>query len=304
MVVYRYNFRDYGHEFLQFLGNDQGEFGQENIFYTQLNSTTMFTITEAAEYIHVYNLDPESLSFDTVESTNHMIFGDSPCLASYETPSPRLYLTGGYTNISDYYEIYDLFWIFDLEEYSWKRGRDMNYARYSHWCVVAHNTLWVMGTVSEIETVDINTTDIYNAQWSVHSNLSITDNLTAFGVVSTHGISQSDCDWGYEGTLCNDRSIYIVGGWIGDYDSGHSADTVYIIDTEWGNMTYDELPFGISALSMVRIGGTIYGFGGWNATSSWLDGHSLDILIEHELLSERDCLVSTEWFSMFYEPLQ
>ena len=180
----------------------------------------------------------------------------------------------------------------------------MNYVRYSHGCVVADNILWVVGTVSEIEIININTTDIYSAEWSVYSNFSISDNLIAFGVVSTHVISQSDCQWfGYEGTLCNDHSIYIVGGWIGDFDSGHNSDTVYIINTEWGNMTNDTLAFGVSAISTVLAVGSIYGFGGWNATSSWRDGHSRCILMRHDLLRKCDCVISTELLSMFSEIL-
>ena len=289
MVVYdtNYNsFTNYGDDFLLFLGNDHGERGQRNIFYTQLNSTTLFTFTAAAEYIHVYNLDPASLSFQTVEPINHIMFGDSPCLASSNTLSDiaQLYITGGYTNSSTFYEIYPFFWIFDLIEYSWTRGNDMNFARYSHGCIVADDMLWVMGTVPQIETINI--TDIGNAKWAVCNNLSVEGNLTAFGVVSTHDIDPIWCRmFGVNGTFCNDHSIYIIGGWVVDYDSGHNSDTVYIIDTKWGNMTYNTLPFGVSALPTIRLGGTIYGFGGWNATSKWRDGHSLDISMRHDLLS-------------------
>ena len=275
------SFRDYGEDFLSFLGNEQGERGQGSVFYTQL-STTLFTIPQNDNYIHVYDLNPATLSFRTLEQSLPITVGDAACLASSNTPSPRLYLTGGYTNYSGYYEIYPFFWIFDLENYAWTRGNDMNYARYSHGCVVVDDTLWTMGTVSEIET--INVTDIYNAEWSVHNNLSIAANLSAFGVVSTNDISLLRCGW-YGINNCNNHSIFIIGGWIGDRHSGQNSDVVYIIDTEWGNMTYDTLPFGVSAISTILFDGSIYVFGGWNATDNWWDGQPLDHLITYELLS-------------------
>ena len=283
--------RDYGEDFLLFLGNDHGERGQGSTFYTQIGESTLFTMSDTDDYIHVYDLNPATLSFHTLEPAIPITVGDAACLASSETPSPRLYITGGYMDISDYYEIDPFFWIFDLEEYSWGRGSDMNYARYSHGCIVADDMLWVMGTVPQIETINI--TDIDNAEWAVYNNLSIEVNLTAFGVVSSHGVDPQLCGmFGFIGTLCNDHSIYIIGGWIGDQDSGHNSDTVYIIDTKWGNMTYNALPFGVSELATVLFKGSIYGFGGWNATSSRRDGYSLDTSIKHQLLS--DPLVTEE----------
>ena len=290
MVAYGDILRDFGSEFLKFLGNEQGERGQGNVFYTQMyykNTTALFTIPEAAEYIHVYDLNPETLSFHTLEPAIPMTVGDAACLASSETPNPRLYIVGGYTNISGYHEIYPFFWIFDLEEYSWDRGNDMNYARYRHGCIVVDDLLWVMGTVPQIET--INLTDAYNAEWSVHGNLSLVDNLRDFGVVTSQSAScPSMC-----ASYCNCHSIYIIGGWIGEQDSGHNSDTVYIIDTISGYMTYDTLPFGLSALSTIMLKGTIYGFGGWNASSNWRDGHLLDISIKNEMLSGHEVHIMT-----------
>ena len=109
MVVYNgNNFREYGDEFLEFLGNEDGESGQGNGFYTQTyyqNTTTLFTLPHAAEYIHFYDLIPETLSFRTLEPAIPITVADSACLASSNTPSPRLYITGGYMNFSNYYEI-------------------------------------------------------------------------------------------------------------------------------------------------------------------------------------------------------
>ena len=287
--------RDYGDDFLLFLGNDHGERGQGNVFYTQLNSSTLFTISKTSGSIHVYDLRADLLSFHDMEESIQYRIGDAACLASSETPSPRLYITGGYTNYSGYYEIYPFFWTFDLEEYSWKRAVDMKYARYRHGCVVVDDALWVMGTVPQIETIDI--TDIDNSEWSVQSNLSIDANLTAFGVVSTHGISQATCQWyGFEGVRCDNHSVYIIGGWVGNYDSGYNSDTVYIIDTEYRNMSTNALPYSVSALSAVMVKGGIYGFGGWNATINWWHGHTLDHLVKHQMLS-----IDSEHFAQVHE---
>ena len=95
-------------------------------------------------------------------------------------------------------------------------------------------------------------------------------------------MSQSDCDL-HQINHCH--SIYIVGGWVGDYDSGHNSDIVYIIDTESRNVSTSTLPYSVSSLSTVMVGGSIYGLGGWNAEKNWWDGHSLDPLIKHELFS-------------------
>ena len=256
MVVFENGgFRDYGTDFLNLLGNDDGEYG--NVFYTQIGGM-LYTISDAADYIHVYDLNPESLSFDIIytEPGIPITVGDGPCLASSDTPGPHLYVTGGYQNTSISFEIYKTFWILDLANNSWSPGSHMNFGRYRHGCIVVDDTLWVMGTVAQIEIIDI--TDLDNVEWSVHSELSIPGNLTDFGLVSTH-----------------DHSIFLIGGSIGvigDHDSSYNSDIVYIIDTKYGNLTTETLPYAVSGLSAMRVDGTIYGFGGRNdeKLDSWI----------------------------------
>lgn len=262
MVVYNTNsksFRSYGDNFLGIIGNGNGERGQGSVFYTQINNTTLFIISQTDNFIHVYDLNPETLSFHTLEPAIPGTVGDLACLASSEVPSPRLYITGGYHNTNDVFEVYAHFWNFDLEEYSWNRSVDMNHPRYGHGCIVVNDTLWVMGTVPQFES--INMMDIHHSEWTMDNELLFPNalNLSNFGVV----------EWNH--------SIYIIGGW--DNDEGYNSDTVYIFSTKTGNMMYDTLPFGVSSLSAVRITNTIYGFGGWN-------GNALDSLLTVELLSE------------------
>ena len=278
MVVWEFEegyFRDYGTDFLNLLGNDHGEYG--SVSYAQLQNT-LYTVSEFADYIHVYDLNPESLSFGTINSEPGIpiTVGHAPCLASSETPTPRLYITGGYQNTSTSFEIYRSFWILDLGTNDWSSGRHMNSGRFRHGCIVVDDSLWVMGTVPQIETINI--TDIPNAEWSVHSNLSLPENLTDFGVVSTHDISQSYCDW-FGVNHCNDHSIFIIGGWTGTTETGYDSDVVYIVDTKHANLTTEILPYGVSALSVVSTGSTIHGFGGRN-------GGIVDSWISYELLSD------------------
>merc|ERR1719510_840985 len=79
--------------------------------------------------------------------------GDSACLASDNGAyGPRLYVTGG----DGYHGLYNL-QVLDLgDTYTWLTGYpSMNYGRRNHGCIVHHETLYVMGTVTSIETYDI-----------------------------------------------------------------------------------------------------------------------------------------------------
>ena len=271
MVVYEIDgeFRNYGDDFLRFLGNDNGEYG--GLFYTQINTTTLFTIPDEADYIHVYDLNPRSLSFQTLDGGDSMIpvlLGNGPCLASSETPIPRLFVTGGYLNVSDGLERHSIFWIFDLIEYAWNKGNDMNYARYRHGCIVVDATLWVMGTVPQIETIDI--TNIDNGTWSIHPTLSIADDLYDIGVV-----------FGPDPSNYSLELIQVVGGQIGGAHLADVSDTVYKFNSHSEEPYLDTLPFGMAALSMASMDNALYGFGGWDGTvqmSAW---------IKYELLSNQ-----------------
>ena len=266
MIVYDMEndeFRNYGDDFLLFLGNDHGEYG--SVFYSQINASTLFTVRESGDHIHVYDLNPESLSFHILEQSIPIFVGDAACLTSSETPSPRLYITGGHQNNGNQPVILSHFQILDLDENSWYNGSDMTFARYHHGCIVVNDTLWVLGTVPEIEIMD--TMDIYNSTWSIHSDLSLDVNISHFGIT----IFQT--------------FMYIVGGWISDYDSGHDSNIVYIIDTESNLMTYATLSSAVSAVSLVSVQDNLYAFGGRLSRSDWWSGSIWNSWLSYEALS-------------------
>ena len=249
------------------------------IFYTQFNATTLFTISGTlGEYINVYNLSSiysESSFHELTDFPLPQPVNDSACLASSDSLSPQLYITGGdWTNSSnatvshEVKEPFNVFQIFDLNNYSWSTGRNMHFARHSHGCIVMNDTLWVMGYVAEIETINI--TDVYNANWSIRNDVQI-DNRTRFGLVEVQDL------------------IYIVGGQLRDDYKEYTSSTVYIIDTLSGNMTTELLPYdhGIAGICMVVVDDIIYGFGGFDLdhyyggiysfeiTDEWLTYHQL-----------------------------
>ena len=234
----------HGEDYLNQTFNIYGELGT-GIFYAQINATTLFTIdgTMGAQ-IHVYDLSSMSSASgfreltDIPQPVNH-----TACLASSDSPIPQLYITGGTWTVDSTMpnKPLDVFQIFTLDNNSWSTGRNMHFARHSHGCIVMNDTLWVMGYIAAIETID--TTDLYHANWSVNDDLRI-DNRTEFGMVAV------------------DDLIYIVGGQFPCYCT---TNMVYIIDTISNNITTSFLPSdqGIAGLSMVAVDGTIYGFGGY-----------------------------------------
>ena len=144
----------------------------------------------------------------------------------------------------------------------------MFYGRYSHGCIVVDSTLWVMGTVPQIETFDLS--DVDNGMWSLKNDeLSIADRLIDIGVVAVN------------------HYIYVAGGWIGDYQSvgGYSSPNVYIIDTKSESMATDKLPYSVSALAMIAIDDTIYGFGGYKASGTWKSRKIKNTWISYEQFS-------------------
>lgn len=91
------NFNDYGRYYLKDVMNNshgENEFGG---YYTQLNCTMMYTLTSwwanGGNHIGAYNL--EELSYQQQQPTIPNGKRHFACLASSETPSPRLYVTGG-----------------------------------------------------------------------------------------------------------------------------------------------------------------------------------------------------------------
>lgn len=259
---------EYNETYLRHLGNNKGEYGMH--YYSQMNATTLFTIEETGDYIHVYNLN--ALSFrrmDNIKSIPNTV-GDAACLASSEVPSPRLYITGGvhWDNDSqkhwDHTAPFQYFQILALDDYTWTNESEMYYGRYSHGCVVVEDTLWVMGTVPRIETFDV--TNIENGEWTVQTEFQLDDRLIDIGVVAVS------------------HYIYVVGGWIGDYDSGggHNSADVYRIDTKSKSISTETLPYAVSALAMIAVDDTIYGFGGLKAAGTWDSGTMRNSWITYE----------------------
>lgn len=247
------------------LHNEYGEYGC--VFYSQINSTTLFTIRQSGDYIHVYDLRTvdSGTGFTVISESIPITVGDAACLASHELPIPRLYVIGGDPD-KDYKNPMANFQILDLYEYFWSSGTDMNFARYSHGCIVVNNTLWVMGTVQQIETIDIN--NVHDANWSVHNDLMIEEDLIDFGVVAV------------------DHLIYIVGGWIGDYGSGESSRVIHVIDTISGCMNNETLSIPMSGLTMVTADGNIYGFGGYSGSGAWKLEDAINSWVQLEQFSD------------------
>ena len=72
------------------LGNDDGEFGYSK-YFTQINGTTMYTINGNTGSINVYNLKSSPFyELDTTIPIDVYYYG---CIASSDTPSPRLYIS-------------------------------------------------------------------------------------------------------------------------------------------------------------------------------------------------------------------
>ena len=163
----------------------------------------------------------------------------SACLASSNTPSPWLYVTGGTDNNSE--SMYNL-QMFDWSSNSWSHGPSMKYSREEHGCVVVNDWLWVMGGGYDGEIEAINTTNINDSDWSLMTSFPPRDNsifyLQNFGVVAV------------------DNLIYVIGGcWC-------SEDTMYIIDTNHYTVQNISMGFSVNAMPAVVVDNIIYGFGG------------------------------------------
>ena len=251
------------------LGNVYGEYGI-GVFYTQINDT-LYTIRESGDYIHVYNL--ENLLFDTLQSHIPKMVDNSACLASSQSPSPQLYVTGG-QRLQTYYDMYD-FQILNLNDNVWTVGANMNYNRSGHGCIVVNDWLWVMGYVPEIEGIDIANSD--SSEWERLSSDTLPSELQtlqSFGIVA------------------EDEYIYILGGSAcGPTIFMCPSDTLYIIDTNMRAVSNSTLPYDVAGMSVVIADGILYGFGGYGC-HLYDDGgicmgyNYLDSWISYELLSD------------------
>ena len=252
---------DYGEDYLlDTMGNSNGECGGGG-YYSQLNSTMLYTIAYPnGDYIHSYNL--QTLSYQQLSASIPTSVSYYACLASSETPSPRLYVTGGE---DDDYNALDDLQVLDLNQSQWLTNMpSMQYSRHSHGCIVVDERLFVVGGdvgVTAIENMNI--MDIDSASWDTIGN--IPEFRYEFGQL-----------------IAFQEVIYVVGGYHGD----EYLDTVYAIDimnTTMVNVTLlpDTLPYSVGRMGTVIVDNTIYGFGGYDSDNIY----GLDTWISYEMLS-------------------
>lgn len=242
------NFTTFDSNYLSSLGNNVGEYGYGG-YYTQLNGM-LYTIVEDGDYIHAYDLQLQPIPFQRIEPAIPITVGVSSCLASSEEPTPRLYVTGGVGHMNDVQ-------ILKLTTLSWRNNvPSMIYGRSSHGCIVVNDMLYAIGQVSAVERMNV--TDIQSALWEVMGYLSENE-LVEFGqVVEADGV------------------IYIIGGCC-------PRNSVYTIDTVTGNIELqaDALPIAVLGTAAVKVGVTIYAFGGWSGCDECTEDHWMT----YELLS-------------------
>ena len=251
---------DYGEDYLRdTMSNGIGEFGVGG-YYSQLNTTMLYTIAYEGDYINSYDL--QSLSYQQLSPAIPITIVDSgACLASSETPSPRLYVTGGKDD--DYIAMNDL-QVLDLDQSQWLTNvSSMQYSRLDHGCIVVDERLFVVGGFNLVAIEVINVMVIDSASWDTIGNLS--DDRYQFGQL-----------------IAFQEVIYVIGG--NTYDGGY-LDTVYAIDImsdTMGNVTVlpDKLPYSVVSMGTVIVDNTIYGFGGEDG-----DFNHFHTWISYEMLS-------------------
>lgn len=238
-------FIDFGINYLDAtLGNTEGEFGFGS-YFTQINDTTLYTINPDGDSINVYHMD--SLSYKQLGTTIPIETRDEGSISSSETPTPRLYITGGYYNggLDDLQilSLWDLNWLSSLPSMTVERRQ--------------HGSIWLNNTLYAIGGLHVNSVQWINTKlldsWSDPTAITLTCDLGNFGITAV------------------DKVIYIIGGWC--YDLGNASNTVQTIDTLTGAISTEILPSAVTYISAVTVGNTIYGFGGY--ITSWF---TLDLL--------------------------
>ena len=247
-------FIDYGADFLNTtLNNTAGEEGT-GVYYTQINHTTLYTISRYGEHINVYDL--QSLSYGQLATSIPINVDYAACIASSELPIPRLYITGGGDVHS---EMLDDLQILNLDDLQWLTSLpSMTTPRWQHACIVRNDKLWAFGGAIKTTgyTVEvINTTNIEAETWEVIGSFGSCDSIGKVAVSAVQDL------------------IYIVGGvtWCGWLFS--LTDSVYVIDTVTNSISLhaDNLTFVEWSLAAVEVDYTIYVFG----SSDWA---TLDLL--------------------------
>lgn len=261
-------FVDYGKKYLSStLGNADGETGISD--FTQINATSLFTLSGDGASFNVYDL--RTLSYRNLNTTFPVTTYSGTCLSSSETPTPRLYVTGGYSN----YLPQNYLQILNLDDMLWLDNTpSMSYSREDHGCVVVEDRLWVIGGgVDSVEALNI--TNVESNGWIVIGNLHCI--LSDFGITIV------------------DKVIFIVGGWC-YYDSqadekSHVTDIVQTIDTATNSIIVyeDRLPVPTYYMPVVAIDYRIYGFGGrvdsvyysgfFDSINTWMSLHMFRIFV-------------------------
>lgn len=248
------DFVDYGEYYLLDTLNSTFEHGF-GTYFTQI-STTLYTIN-CKDYINqsinVYDL--QSLSYQPLNTTIPVAVSSSGCISSSESPSPKLFLTGGGSIGSSAPPLKNL-QILSLIDLQWETSPpSMLKGRWGHGCIMVNDRLWAIGGYNEDSVEAIKIADIAKESWGAIGKLSCL--LWNMGVTAVNEI------------------IFVVGGYRTDTD--RFSDTVYTIDTNTNliGVSADSLPLAVSGMSVVTIDRTIYGFGGLDRING-SDGVYLD----------------------------
>ena len=223
--------------------NNDGEHGFST-YFTQLESM-LYTINQNGESINVWDLsDSFGLwyhgTLGTTIPINVNLYG---CIASANTPSPTLYITGGNNGSNTEPAAFDDLQVLNLDDMQWLSSPpSMTETRHRHGCIVENDKLWAIGGRHESTVEGINTNNIASETWNVIGSLNC--NVTLAGITAFDSI------------------IFVVGGYCKQIAT--RLDTVYTIDTVANtvNVSAFTLPFGVHGMPVVEVDGTIYGFGG------------------------------------------
>ena len=225
------------------LGNNDGELGYST-YFTQINDTTMYTINGNTGSINVYNL--RSLLFEDLGTTIPIDVDYYGCIASSETPSPKLYISGGNNASNMESTAMNNLQILSLDDMQWMDSTpSMIHSRHRHGCIVVNDRLWAIGGLYDNSVEAINITDIPNETWWEIGHFNYTT-LYLFGITAV------------------DELIFIVGGMVKENDSTkYRIDTTHTINTVTNEISVypATLPMIREGMPVVAVNRTIYGFG-------------------------------------------
>lgn len=216
-------------------------------YYTQMGHMVYMQI-----YSYIYTFDLRgNVSATKLDTETPHESGYKACTAGSETPTPRLYVTGGDPYINAAHTQY--LQVLDLNDMEWLTNLPNTQGyHHHHGCTVLNDKLWAIGPDADtgnIETINISNIVSNTTETWQYFGGSLTCNLLTFRVITVGDL------------------IFIFGGdWY-----GHGAiDKVHVIHSITGNVTLYEhnLPYNVTGMPVILIDDTIYGFGG--ANTSWL----------------------------------